>query len=292
MAPQFLARFLPLLFVVLSGSGFVGAKLGLPHAEPFVFLALRFALAALVLGLLAGLLGSPWPRRRRDALHIAGAGLLTAGVFSAGVFYSIALGLPPAVSALIIALQPILVGLAAGPLLGERIGARRWGGLLLGLFGVYLVLRQRLALDPAYLRAALLSVVGLCGMAAGNLYQKARCGQMDVFSGGAIQNFVCALFMLAGATLWESGEVRWNWDFVVALGWMSLVVSVGAVSMLAVMIRCSELSRVAGVFYLLPVSAALTAFLVFGQGIDGAALVGIGVTAGGVMLASFERRPR
>lgn len=282
---------LPLLFVALYGAGFVGAKLGLPHAEPFIFLALRFSLAAVILGLIAWLLGSPWPGNRREFLHIAGAGMLTIGVFSAGVFYSIALGVPPAVSALIIALHPILVALGAGALLGERVSARQWVGLLLGLIGVYLVLRERLLVDPSYMQAALLSVIGLIGLSSGNLYQKARCMKMNVFSGGAIQCAVCALTMFIGAALVESGEVRWTTEFVIALFWMTVIVSVGAVSILYVMIRRGEVSRVASIFYLVPVSAAITAFALFGQTIDASAATGIGVAAIGVFLVSVRDLP-
>ena len=93
-------RLLALGFVTLYGAGFVGARLGLPHAEPFAFLALRFALAAGILAAVALAIGQAWPQGRRQVLPIIGAGLLTVGVFSAGVFYSIAGGLPPALSAL------------------------------------------------------------------------------------------------------------------------------------------------------------------------------------------------
>lgn len=282
---------LPLLFVTLYGSGFVGAKLGLPHAEPFGFLALRFAFAAAILALIAAKQRSPWPRSLTELLHIAGAGLLTIGVFSAGVFYSIALGVPPAVSALIIALHPILVALGAGVLLRERVSPRQWLGLLLGLAGVYLVLRQRLLVDPGYFQAALLSVVGLIGLSSGNLYQKARCAEMNVFSGGTIQCAVSAIAMLIGAAFVESGDVRWTAEFVIALFWMTVVVSVGAVSILYVMIRRGEVSRVASIFYLVPVSAAATAYTLFGQTIDVSAMAGIGVAAIGVILASVRRLP-
>ncbi len=282
---------LPLLFVTLYGAGFVGAKLGLPHAEPFIFLALRFSLAAAILGLIAWFLGSPWPGNRRELLHIAGAGMLTIGVFSAGVFYSIALGVPPAVSALIIALHPILVALGAGALLGERVSARQWVGLLLGLIGVYLVLRERLLVAPGYMQAALLSVIGLIGLSSGNLYQKARCMKMNVFSGGAIQCAVCALTMVIGAALVESGDVHGTTEFVIALFWMTVIVSVGAVSILYVMIRRGEVSRVASIFYLVPVSAAITAFALFGQTIDASAAAGIGVAAIGVFLVSVRGVP-
>jgi drug/metabolite transporter (DMT)-like permease len=288
MVPIMQPFVLPLLFVTLYGSGFVGAKLGLPHAEPFTFLALRFGLAAVLLGLLACLLRVPWPSERRLVVDLAGAGLLTVGLFSAGVFYSIANGVPPAVSALIIALHPILVALGAGIWLDERVGRQQWVGMFLGLLGVYLVLNQRLLLDPAYLQGALFSVLGLIGLSSGSIYQKARCTGMNVFSGGAIQCVVCAIAMTLGAVCFETGVVDWGMEFAVALLWMAVIVSVGAVSMLYVMIRRGEASRVASVFYLVPVSAAVTAYLWFGQTVDAAALAGSGLAALGVVLASLS----
>ncbi len=279
---------LPLLFVALSGSGFVGARLGLPHAEPFLFLGLRFALAAAILAGIAVALRAPWPHDLRAAAHIGVAGLLGIGLFSAGVFYSIARGVPPAVSALIIALHPILVALGAGPLLGERVSPRQWLGLLLGLAGVYLVLRGRLQIDPAYLDAALLSGLGLVGMSAGNLYQKARCPGMPPLTGSTLQHALCAVPMFAGAALFESGTADWNGEFVVALLWMALPVSVGAVTLLGLLIQRGEVSRVASIFYLMPVSTAIVAYLLFGQTIESAAFGGIALAAAGVLLAVLK----
>ena len=276
---------LPLLFVTLYGSGFVGARLGLPHAGPFSFLALRFGLAALLLCTIALAIKAPWPQSQRDSLHIAGAGLLGIGVFSAGVFCSIALGVPPATSALIVALNPIMVAIGAGPLLGERVNGRQIGGLLLGFCGVYLVLHTRLHIDPAYLNAVLLSVVALAGLACGNLYQKRCCSSMNIFTGGAIQSGVSAVAMLAGVWFFDESPVQWTGEFVVALLWMTIGVSLGAVSILYLLIRRAEISRVASVFYMMPVSAAITAYVLFGQTLETTALAGIGVTAMGVMLA-------
>lgn len=287
-----LSRLLPLLFVVLAGSGFVGTRLGLSHAEPFVFLGLRFALAAAILAGIAIAVRAPWPRNLREAMHIGLAGLLGIGLFSAGVCYSIALGVPPAVSALIIALHPILVALGAGPLLGERVTPRQWLGLLLGLAGVYLVLHGRLQVDPAYLDAALLSVLGLIGMSAGNLYQKKRCPGMHPLTGSTLQHALCTLPMLAGAALFETGEVTWNGEFIVALLWMAIPVSVGAVTLLGLLIQRGEVSRVASLFYLMPVSAAITAYLLFGQSIEAAAFGGIALAATGVLLAVMKPAPR
>lgn len=276
---------LPLIFVVLYGSGFVGAKLGLPHAGPFSFLALRFGLAASVMCLIALVIKAPWPKSWGEALHIACAGLLGVGTFSLGAYMSIERGVSPAISALIVALNPILVAIAAGPLLGEKTNKGQFIGLMLGLAGVYLVLHDRLAIDPAYLAATSLSVLALLGLAAGNLYQKKKCSSMNLFTGGAIQTLVCTIAMGIGLLLSHEKPIQWVPEFVVAWLWTGLAISIGAVSILYLMIRRAEVSRVASVFFLMPVSAAVLAYLLFGQTIGTTAMVGIGITALGVFLA-------
>lgn len=279
-------RLAPLAFICLYGSGFVGARLGLPHAQPFQFLAWRFALAALILAGLARAFLAPWPGRPQEWGHIACAGLLSLGVFSAGVFYSIAGGLPPAASALIIALQPILIALAAPQLLGEKLPARQWLGLLLGIVGVFLVLQQGLAGRAFSPWPIALSLIALFGLSAGNLYQKARCAQMHPFSGGAIQCALCALACGLGAVLFESRPIAWTGEFIIALLWMAIAVSVGAVSLLVMLIRHAAVSRVAALFYLVPVAAALSAWIVLDQRLSPAQGVGIAIAALGVGLAT------
>lgn len=284
--PEWLVHLsLPLIFVVLYGSGFVGAKLGLPHASPFSFLALRFGLAAAVMILIAKAIKAPWPQSINEAAHIACAGLLGVGLFSAGAYASIERGVSPAVSALIIALNPILVALAAGPLLGERTNLKQFLGLAIGVAGVYLVLHDRIAIDPSYLTAASLSVLALIGLAAGNLYQKKKCSSMNLFTGGAIQTMACTLVMGVGVLLSDEKPIQWAPEFIASLIWTSLAISIGAVSILYLMIRRAEVSRVASVFFLMPVSAAVLTFLLFGQNIGATAMVGIGITALGVFLA-------
>lgn len=286
MPRPWLALGLPFIFVCLYGSGFVGAKLGLPYAGPFTFLGLRFGLAALLLVALALLVKAPWPERSADWMHIALAGFLGVGVFSAAAFSSIALGVPPAVSALIAALNPIVVALAAGPLLGEKTSKRQLLGLAVGFVGVYLVLRERLYVDPSYLPAIALSFVALLGLAAGNLYQKRRCTSMHLLSGGAIQCGVTAVVMFGGAAMFNEAPAVWSPEFIIALLWMAIVVSIGAVSILYVLIRRHDVSRVASVFYLMPASAAVGAYFLFGQTLSVSALIGMAVTATGVMLAA------
>ena len=277
---------LPLLFVFLYGSGFVGAKLGLPHAGPFSFLFLRFALAAVVMTAIALAMRAPWPKTGRESIKIAIAGLLGVGTFSIAAYLSIQRGLPPAVSALIVALNPIVVALAAGPLLGEKTNPKQFLGLVIGIGGVVVVLWERLAIDQNYWVAALLSVLALVGLACGNLWQKKHCGSMNLFTGGAIQTAACATVMAVGAAVVEEGPVHFVPEFMVAWLWTALAISIGAISIFYSMIRRAEVSRVASLFFLMPASAAILQVAIFGQQLSAMALTGMAITGLGVFLAA------
>src|SRR5690606_26202768 len=149
----------PALFVLLWSTGFIFAKAGLPYAEPFTFVALRYAAVVALMLPLALVLGASWPRRAADILHLVVAGLLLHAVYIAGVFASIYHGLPAGISALIVGVQRGLTATLVGPLLGEKVTARQWLGLLRGLAGVALVLSGKLEFDRATGGAVALSVL-------------------------------------------------------------------------------------------------------------------------------------
>lgn len=281
---------LPLAFVALYGSGFVGAKYGLPYSPPLTFLVLRFLIAASLIACLASVLRAPWPRSLKQTLHIGAAGVLTVSVFSAGVFISISMGLSPALSALIMALQPILVAVLARRLLGERLSPSQWLGLGLGLIGVAFVVGHKVRFDAHQSLAVLMSVIGLVGLTLGNLYQKKHCANMNIYTGGAIQSAASAIVLLPLAWHFESMRVVWHAEFIGALAYMSVGVSIGALSLFYVMVRRGDVSRVASVFYLVPVSAAIMSYLIYGEQFDYQVGIGIAVIAAGVYLVNSIRK--
>ena len=142
--PNRLANIFPLLFVVLWSTGFIGARLGLPHSEPLTFLFVRYLLVVALLVALSLISKAPWPAQPRDWFHIGVAGLLIHGVYLGGVFIAISMGLPSGVAALVVGLQPLLVAVGAGLFLHETVVRRQWLGLILGLAGVALVLANKL----------------------------------------------------------------------------------------------------------------------------------------------------
>lgn len=282
----------PALFVLLWSTGFLGAKLGLPHAEPFTFLGIRMAIASGLLLVFALATGATWPASWRAGLHIAVAGILVHAVYLGGVFTAIHRGLPAGISSLIVGLQPLLTAALAMVWLGERLRPRQWLGLVLGFGGVTLVLSGRLgsaAPDWAGLPPVL---AGLLGITLGTLYQKRYCAGMDLRTGGVVQYAATAALMLLGAALFESREVEWAPEFIFALAWLVVVLSVGAVSLLYTLIRRGEASRVASLFYLTPPTTAALAWLLFDERLGPLALLGMAVTAVGVALVIWPTRGR
>jgi drug/metabolite transporter (DMT)-like permease/quercetin dioxygenase-like cupin family protein len=283
---QLAGLLLPLAFVVLYGSGFVGAKYGLPYCPPLTFLAIRFAVAAALVSVIAVCLRASWPASLREAAHIAVAGLLTVATFSAGTFASMYLGISPALSALIIALQPLLIAVLARRVVRENVSARQWLGLALGFLGVAFVVGNQIRFDGAHAIGVGLSVLGLIGLTAGNLYQKRFCAGMNVATGGAIQAGASALAMVVLAAAWETPAIQWTPQFLGALLYMTVGVSIGAVTLLYVMIRRGDVSRVASVFYLVPVPAAVASLFILGESLDMAVVIGVGIIAAGILLVN------
>ncbi len=274
----------PALFVLLWSTGFIGGKLGLPYAEPFTFLALRFGIAAALLATAALVTGAPWPASPRAALHVAVAGVLIHGVYIAGVFSALDRGVPAGLTALIVGLQPIITAVAAGPYLHERVTARQWLGLAIGLVGVALVVTEQLRLDARQLAGAGFAVAALLGITAGTLYQKRHGQAMDLRTGSAIQFAAAALVMLLPALLWERMTISWTAEFAFALGWLILVLSIGAITLLHLLIRRGAAAKVASLFYLVPPVTALLGFFMFEETLGPTALAGMAVAVLGVAL--------
>lgn len=266
----------PALFVVLWSTGFIGSKLGLPYAEPFTFLILRFLLVLAILLPLCWLFRAPWPAPRA-ALQVAVAGVFMQAGYLGGVFASMAHGMPAGVSALITGLQPVLTALLGAWLLQERLTRRQWAGLVLGLAGVLLVVGDKVATAHLGGLAIGLSVLALASISLGTVWQKRHGGAVDLRTGAALQ-FIAATVVLAPFALWlETREVRWTAEFAFALAWLVLVLSFGAIFLLLTLIRHGAATRVASLFYLVPPTTALMAWPLFGETYSLTAAAGMGL---------------
>jgi len=285
-APVWLA-FTPGVFVFLWATGFIGARLTAGEAEPFSFLFVRCVLVASILAVAALLAGAPWPARRA-AGHALVVGALIHGAYLGLVFWSITHGLPAGVAALIVGLQPLLTALLAAPVLGERITARHWLGLGVGILGIALVVLPKLTfaaqgITPATVAGA---AVATLSIAIGSIYQKTHVTGLDLRSGNAVQFVGAAMLVGAVALASERLEINWTGEVVFAMAWLVLVLSIGATSLLYLMIRHGEVSRIAGLFYLVPAVTAGLAWVLFGETLAPVQILGLAVCTGAVMLVT------
>ena len=280
------AGLVPAVFVLLWSTGFIGAKLGTPHAEPLTFLALRFAVVGVLLGSICVLARAPWPRSAREYGHLAVAGLLVQAGYLGGVFTAIHLGLSAGAAALIVGLQPLVTACVAGPVLGERIGRLQWLGFALGLAGVVLVLGPDANATGATPASLGFACVALLSITAGTVYQKRFAAGMDLRTGSLVQFAAAALLLVPIAVATETMQVDWTAEFVFALGWLAVVLSLGAITLLNVLIRRGAASKVASLFYLTPGTTALIAWVVFGETLAASGIAGLVVAAVGVALVN------
>jgi drug/metabolite transporter (DMT)-like permease len=279
-----LARAAPLLFVLLWSTGFLGAKLGLPHAAPLAFLLVRYLAVLVLMTVIAGASRAAWPHDGRQWFHIGVSGLLLHACYLSGVFIAISLGLPAGVASLVVGMQPLLTATLAGWLLGEAIARRQWLGLALGFVGVTLVLSNKLGTDFG-LAALLPAVVALLGITAGTLYQKRFCPHFDWRTGSIAQFLPTAIVTGIIVFVRDDFRIDWTGEFAFALGWLVLVLSIGAISLLNWLIRHGSAINVASLFYLTPPTTAVLAWLLFGETLTGLALIGMVLAVWGVYLS-------
>jgi drug/metabolite transporter (DMT)-like permease len=286
-------RVVPVLFVLLWSTGFIGARLGVPHAPPLLFLTLRFAAVIVLMALVALAMRAPWPRGREAWVNIGIAGLLMHGLYLGGVFIAISQGLPAGVTSLVVGLQPLLTAMVAAGWLGDRLGGRQWVGLALGFVGVALVVSRQLGgAAPAGLAGGGLvsgglpaAVLALVAITAGALWQKRRCPTFDWRTGLVVQFIPATLATALAAALTEPMQVRWTGEFIFALGWLVLVLSLGAVTLLNTLIRAGTAVDSASLFYLVPPVTALLAWALFDERLTALSLAGMALAAVGVWLA-------
>jgi len=286
-----LLRATPLLFTLLWSSGWVVAGYSALYADALTFLTVRFAVAAIVLGVIARVGGAAWPATPRAWAHCVVTGVLLHAIYLDCLWWAVRQGLPAGISGLIAGLQPVLTALLAPLLAGERISRLRWAGIACGFLGIGLVLQPKLAgLDAATLWPVLIPVlvnaIGMVSVTLGSFYQRAKIVSGDLRTVTAIQFGVAFLVTLPFAWLLEPMRIEWNATMALVLGWSVLVLSVGGTGLYLFMLRRGEIARVTTFLYLVPALVAFETWLLFGETLTPIQLLGMAVTVLGVALAS------
>jgi drug/metabolite transporter (DMT)-like permease len=277
----------PAIFVVLWSTGFIATKYVINNADPLTYLAIRMAIVVGLMAVIAAIARPKWPDLTGVA-HSAVAGILVHGFYLGGTAVAISHSIPAGLSALIPGLQPILTSTLANRFLGERVTPLQWGGLLLGLGGVVLILHNR----PMSGEAGwgwLASAVSLVSITLGTLYQRRYCNQIDWRAGNLVQYVAVTIFFAIGAGLFENNVVRWTTEFMLALAWLAVVLSIGSIGLLYWLIRHQAATSVASLFYLVPAVTSLMAYALFGERLDPVGIAGMAACAAAVFLVNRRR---
>ena len=277
------SKFAPILFVALWSTGFVGAKYGLPYADPFIFLAVRVLIASLILFLIAVALRLPIRIGSSAIGRSAIIGFFLHACYLGGVFFSISKGLPAGVAAVVTSVQPVLVSLLAVRFLGERLKIQQVFGLCLGFVGVVLVLGP--TFNESVSKSAVVGIlIALCGSTSATLLQKKIGSDVPLISGTAYQYLASGSVLACAAFLTGGTHIQWSGKFLASFVWLIAVLSVGAILLLLWLLNRESAAAVSSLLYLVPPATALEAFVLFGERVNTQGFLGIGVTALGVWL--------
>lgn len=280
---------LPGVFVVFWATGFIAGKLGLPHAGPFTFLSIRFILVIALLTIIAIAMGAPWPKRD-TLMRIAIGGLFVHAGYLGMTFAAISVGVEAGVSAMMAGLQPILTAALAAPLFGEVVTKRQWAGLFLGLIGVALVLQNKLSLGLGTPLGMLFAFLSAVSMTAGTLWQKKFGAQMDLRTGSVVQ-FTASLIVTAPiAYFLEDFRHEWAPNFIIAMAWLVVVLSIGTIFVLFTVIKRGAISKVSSLFFLVPPTTALMAWILFNETLGALSFAGMLLIAIAVAMVTWTTK--
>ncbi len=280
----------PGLFVVMWATGFVVARLSAPHVDPVTFLAIRFPIAGLLFAGIAFALRAPWPSWQAG-MHGAVAGALMHTVYLAPIYWAVAHGMPAGVAALIVGLQPLLTVFFAAGLLGERVGLRHCTGLAVGLCGMALVLSPKLVigvLDGLTLVTVLATLVGTIGIALGTVYQKRFATGLHLASGGAWQYLGASVVAVGLALAFEDLRFDGSFNAWLALFWSVVVLSLGAITLLMMLIREGAVGKVSSLIFLVPGVAALMTYMLYDETLTLTQIIGMVVCAAAVLIVKQQ----
>ena len=289
-----LAQAMPWVFVVIWSTGFVVARLGMPHSPPLTFLVMRYALSVVCFAIWIVLARPPWPRSQTQWLHLAVTGVLMHAGYLGGVWSAVKAGIGAGTVALLVGLQPVLTAIwlsradAAGR---AKVTATQWLGLALGLAGLGLVVSGKLGIGEVTPWNLALALLALLSITIGTLYQKRYLEPCDVRSASLIQLVAAAAVSLPFALL-EHETVVWAPEMIVAMAWSVLVLTLGGSSLLYLLIQRGAATAVTSLMYLVPPCTALMAWLLFREAFTVVMLVGMLLTVGGVALVVRSSSPR
>lgn len=262
------------------------AKLGLRHAEPMTFLAMRYVLVLMLMWPVYLVIRPRLPERLISWVHLAVTGLLMQAIYFGFSYLAFADGLSAGGVALIVSLQPILVAIAAPVFVQEMVSRYRWLGLVLGLTGAVLVIGSRQEISTSSWSGVVFAIIALAAMSAGSIYEKRFGVKQHIVVTTIVQFTVGLLIILPIALARETLRIDWVPELYWSMAYLVIGNSIIAVSLLLYLIRAGEVSRVSALLFLVPPVASLMAWFVLGEQMPPLAWLGMALAGSGVLMAS------
>lgn len=277
---------MPAVFVFIWSTGFIVARYGMPHAPPFTFLSLRYALSVLCFGIWIAIARAEWPQARAQWMHLCVSGVLMHAGYLGGVWAAVKAGMGAGTVALLVGLQPVLTALwlsVNAKTDASRASRRQWLGLLLGLAGLVLVVWPKLGAGEVSAWNLSLAALALLSITIGTLYQKRFVAPCDVRTANTVQ-LLAAFAVSLPLALLERERIVLHPHFIGALVWSITGLTLGGSSLLYMLIQRGAATQVTSLLYLVPPSTALMAWLLFNESLTAPMLAGMALTAVGVSL--------
>ncbi len=274
---------MPWVFVLIWSTGFVVARLAMPHAPPLTFLCWRYAASIMAFMLWAWLARVPWPREPRQWAHLGVAGLLMHAGYLGGVWVAVRAGAPAGTVALIVGLQPMLTAAWVSWRGSHHVSAVQWTGLSLGLAGLTLVVWHKFGLGQVTAFNLSASLLALAAITMGTLYQKRFIQPCDARTANCVQLGAALLVSLPLAWA-EPGTMQWVQPVAIALAWSVLALTLGGSSLLLMLIQRGAATQVTSLMYLVPPCTAVLAWVMFDEPMSAATVAGMVLCAAGVAL--------
>lgn len=280
-------RLMPWVFVLIWSTGFIVARYGMPYAPPLKFLSMRYGASLVLLLCVAFVLRVPWPRSRRQWMHLAMVGVLMQAGYLGGVWAAVKHGIGAGTVALIVGLQPLLTAVLVS-VAGHKVKAAQWLGLALGFLGLGLVVARQLEQGELSGVNLALALFALLCITSGTLWQKRFVATTPVWTAAAVQIGAALVVSLPIAML-EPEQVVFNPSLIGALAWSVLAITLGASSLLYLLIQRGAAVQVTSLIYWVPPVTALMGWWLFGERLGSWTWAGMALVAAGVLTVTRSR---
>ena len=280
-------RIFPLIFILLWSSAFITTKPIIDNSDPFSALAFRFFFVAVGFYLFSIYSKLSIITSKKNLIESLFSGVLFHGLYLGGVFYSISIGMPTGIAALIVTLRPILTNALSGPILNEKVTIKQWIGVLLGFLGAALVLGLDIGTDiPLF--GLIATIIALISITTSTIWQKKLSNNLSLPVSNFYQAVGGCLFHVLVIILFAEPYINFNKTFVVAMSHQIFLVSFGAFTILMFLIKKNSASKTVSIFFLIPATSAFMAWLFLNESLTHLDLVGFFITTIGVYIATRD----